>query len=474
MTQQTQTSIRDKDRQGLERVDRELSATVPMKVGEAGALQIVPSNMDQAMEFAVMMSKAGDMIRPQFRGNPGACMAISMFAWRVGLDPFVVSNKAYITVNTKGGGHVTQVAYEAQLIHAIINLRAPLAKRLRAVYSGEGQTRRVEIIGYIQGDDEPLKYESPEFKDIKVTNSPLWQADRDQQFWYYGTRAWARRHFPEIIMGAYTREEIEDGLAEPAPVDITPGDRAARPTAAMRAQQDEAIDAEAEELQPAAFDLVSVPDGEVREYEEPAAFSEAFGQAIDEFVRAGDGRGLDAFWETNSGALGRLRDLGGDAVKQADWVAGKYRAGESLIKTRAAEQRQAAQSGEAGDAAAEAGTAATETGKTTKPATDATKTAAKTTKPAETSTSAAAAVTGKPEPWIFKPIGGREKPQQLGSAREFAEAMLKTIKEQGYAPSAVSTFAYVLNKPSLERLDHVDPDLYQAVIAACVEAGCNP
>ena len=46
-------------------------------------------------------------------------------------------------------GNVTQVAYEAQLINAIINLRAPLAKRLRAAYSGAGQTRRMTIVGDI-------------------------------------------------------------------------------------------------------------------------------------------------------------------------------------------------------------------------------------------------------------------------------------------------------------------------------------
>lgn len=455
--------VRDRNRQQLERVDRDLAAAVPMKTGEGGALQIVPSNMDQAMEFAVMMSKAGDMIRPQFRNNPGACLAISMFAWRVGMDPFVVSNKAYITVNTKGGGNVTQVAYEAQLINAIINLRAPLAKRLRATYSGAGQTRRITIVGYIQGEDEPLEYESPEVKDIKVQNSPLWQADRDQQLWYYGVRAWARRHFPEITMGAYTREEIEEGLGDPEVVTPTEEQRAAareaRPQRGGNAPAaEDVIDAEVEESgdqPPAALEL-QMPDGEVREFTDPADYGKTFSDTIQQLAKAGDRKAFDGFWDTNSGMFATLRQTP-DGTREAEELTAEYRDLEADLTKREAEARKAAQR----EPSTQKPDPSTGTAETTPP------------KPTASTRSAPASAEAKPEPWIFKPIGGRDKAVTLAGASEFAEAMLKAIKAEGYAPSRVSTFAFKLNEPGMRRLDKVEPDLHAQVLQACRDAGCE-
>lgn len=474
-----ETGVRDRNRQQLERVDRELAAAVPMKTGEGGALQIVPSNMDQAMEFAVMMSKAGDMIRPQFRSNPGACLAISMFAWRVGMDPFVVSNKAYITVNTKGGGHVTQVAYEAQLINAIINLRAPLAKRLRATYSGAGQTRRITIIGYIQGEDEPLEYESPEVKDIKVQNSPLWQADRDQQLWYYGVRAWARRHFPEITMGAYTREEIEEGLSDPEVVTLSPEQRAeARAARPQRGGQgaDDVVDAEVEETgtgePPAAGLDIQFPDGEVREFTDPADFAEAFSRAMTDLAKAGDRRAFDGFWDTNSGMLATLRQTP-DGTREADELTAEYQDLEAdLTKREAAARKAAQQPAEEAPAAekkpAEATTQSTGAAeKTTRQATEPTKSSGKSTD------GTAPKQDARPQPWIFKPIGGREKPVTVAGGQEFFDAMLKAIKAEGYAPSRVSAFAFKLNEAGMKRLDQVEPELHAGLLQACREAGCE-
>lgn len=176
---------------------------------QSGTLNVVPANMGEAIEFAKLMSRSAGCIPAAFREQPGACLALALQAWRWGADPFAVANKAYV-VNDR-------VAYEAQLIHAIVNSSPLLAKRLRHSYEGTGQTRKCRIIGWVRGEDQPFDYESPTLANITVKNSPLWKGDPDQQLAYYATRAWARRHVPEIILGIYTSDEIEGEV-----IDVTP------------------------------------------------------------------------------------------------------------------------------------------------------------------------------------------------------------------------------------------------------------
>lgn len=184
----------------------DLGKNLPV-VANAGAVVPLPQTQAQMMEFAAMMSKGGPMIGKPFRNEPGACLGIAMQAWRWNMDPFSCSQKAYLVNEV--------ISYEAQLVHAIVMKNAPLSKRPRVSYSGDGETRRCKVIFHVIGEDEPLEYESPEKKDIKPQNSPLWKTDADQQLWYYSVRAGARRHFPEILMGVYTPEEASE-IAAPA------------------------------------------------------------------------------------------------------------------------------------------------------------------------------------------------------------------------------------------------------------------
>lgn len=171
-------------------------------VDRGGAVVALPQNLAQQIEFAQLMARGGPMVGKPFRNNPGACLGIATQAWRWGQDPYSCSQKAYLVGDTIG--------YEAQLIHAIILTNAPLTRRPKFEYSGEGPTRRCKVSFFVKGEPEPLEYESPQFKDIKTKNSPLWVADPDQQFGYYSVRAGARRHFPDIIMGLYTPDELRE------------------------------------------------------------------------------------------------------------------------------------------------------------------------------------------------------------------------------------------------------------------------
>ncbi|HXE51271.1 MAG TPA: recombinase RecT [Ramlibacter sp.] len=201
-----------KSQQIEKRIDREVAGGLSIVSG-AGTMTIAPRNMGELMEFAKLMAVAGDCIRPAFRGNAGACLSLCLQAFRWGADPFAVANKAYITTGKAG----TQIAYEAQLINAIVHNSPMLARRLRSRYEGAGQQRKCIVTGWVRGEDEPFEYESPTIAQIAVKNSPLWQGDPDQQLAYYSTRAWARRYLPEVLLGIYSPDEVQGEV-----IDITP------------------------------------------------------------------------------------------------------------------------------------------------------------------------------------------------------------------------------------------------------------
>lgn len=158
-------------------------------------------NMVQVMEFAKMMALSDIGVPAHLRGNPGACLRIAIQADAWGFDPFSVADKSY-KVNDR-------IAYESQLVHAVIERRAPMEGRLRMEYSGEGPTRRCKVIGRLIGESEPFIWEGPMFKDIKVKNSPEWTANPDKQLWYHASRDWARIYCPDVLLGVYTRDELD-------------------------------------------------------------------------------------------------------------------------------------------------------------------------------------------------------------------------------------------------------------------------
>ena len=192
-------------------------------IGAGGMLRF--ETMKDVIEFGQIMCKAGPAIPPAFRENPGMCVAVAMQAMRWQADPFAVAAKAYVTTS-KGGD--ARLAYEAQLIAAIVNTRAPVKERPRVRYEGEGGKRKAFITATLMGEDQAREVETPIIDKIHPKNSPLWTSDPDQQLAYYGLRAWARRVCPEILLGIYTPEEVEAGFGPDNARDVTPAERPQR------------------------------------------------------------------------------------------------------------------------------------------------------------------------------------------------------------------------------------------------------
>ena len=212
MNTQTLTDIqiqeRSRDKRRSELAEMHLST-------DAGALMI-PIDGRDLMDKANTMAAAGLMVKDIFRNNPGMCAGLILMCAPYRINPFQASWKCYITKPD------APLAFEAQLITAMINTAAPIKGRLRYSFEGDGPTRQCIVTAVDRDSGEVLEYRSPMKKDIGVQNSPLWKNDPDQQLAYTSSRGFARRHYPEILLGVYDREEIEGA----APMrDVTPGNR---------------------------------------------------------------------------------------------------------------------------------------------------------------------------------------------------------------------------------------------------------
>jgi hypothetical protein len=169
-----------------------------------------PRFLRDALEAAQYMAQAGPAVPPHCQNQPGVCFGVIMRALNWRAEPFGVANKSYV-VKAKDGS--LRLAWEASLIHAVVVRHGNLVGELLTEYLGEGADQQIKVTGtyLVNGVRVTREYESPKLSKIAVKNSPLWAADLQQQFHYYGTRAWARRWRPGVILGIFTPDEIRHG-----------------------------------------------------------------------------------------------------------------------------------------------------------------------------------------------------------------------------------------------------------------------
>lgn len=200
--------------QDLERIEQKIDRAVAGGVAVSDNIGgVLFENMAQVMEFAKLLAVSGTAVPRHLRGNPGGCLAVTIQALEWRMSPIAVANKSY-EVNDR-------IAYESQLIHAVVEARAPLKQRLRCKFEGEGDALVCVVTGHFEKEADPVEYRSPPIAKIKIKNSPLWAADPQQQLWYYSVRAFARRYCPDVLMGIYAEDELQDTGPENAR-DITP------------------------------------------------------------------------------------------------------------------------------------------------------------------------------------------------------------------------------------------------------------
>ncbi|KAB2798941.1 recombinase RecT [Brucella anthropi] len=191
---------------------RETSINSVTVASGANGSSIAPQNLGEVVRFAEVMCKADIALPKHLRGNAGACMAVAMQALEWQMSPFAVASKSYSVNGT--------IAYEAQLIAAVVNTRSGIKGRLKYAFKGSGSDMTCTVTGMLDGEE--CEYTSPTIGTIPTKNSPLWKSDPQQQLGYFSARSWARRHCPEVLLGVYDRDEAESFQGPDNAKDVTP------------------------------------------------------------------------------------------------------------------------------------------------------------------------------------------------------------------------------------------------------------
>ncbi len=178
-----------------------------------------------------VMANSGNFVPAHFRGKPDSCMAVVMQAARWGMDPFAVAQKTFIV------GDSGVLGYEAQLVNAVVNSMAPTKDRIHFEWFGAWENivgRFVEktstkgnkyiapgwsladekgvgvrAFATLKGESEPRELILM-LSQAQVRNSTLWASDPRQQLAYLAVKRWARLYCPDVILGVYTADEIEE------------------------------------------------------------------------------------------------------------------------------------------------------------------------------------------------------------------------------------------------------------------------
>ncbi|HCM3841894.1 TPA: RecT family recombinase [Klebsiella pneumoniae] len=190
-------------------------------VGTAAAI-FSPEGMDRLVRFATLMADSKATVPAHLAGKPADCLAVTMQAAQWGMNPFAVAQKTHVVNGTLG--------YEAQLVNAVVSSSNLLATRLNYKWDGDwskvsGKTDKspsltVTVWATLKGESEPRTL-TISMAQAGVRNSPLWEQDPRQQLAYLCVKRWARLHTPDVLLGVYTPDELQE-TAPRVERDITP------------------------------------------------------------------------------------------------------------------------------------------------------------------------------------------------------------------------------------------------------------
>ncbi|WGL97375.1 recombinase RecT [Arsenophonus sp. aPb] len=197
--------------------------------------------ISKMMQFAEVMAKGTVTVPNHLKGQVSDCLAITMQSAQWGMNPFAVAQKTHIINGVLG--------YEAQLVNALVSSSAAINGRFHYEYSESGWeklTKSKEITksrggkevtfrvrdwsdadehglyirvgAVLRGDSEITWGERIYLSSVVTRNSPLWSTNPKQQLAYLAVKYWARLYCPEVILGIYTPDELEERAVK----DITP------------------------------------------------------------------------------------------------------------------------------------------------------------------------------------------------------------------------------------------------------------
>ncbi|MNJ37775.1 RecT family protein [compost metagenome] len=211
---------------------------LPHAATSTSALVLDGDSLDKMMRLADVMALGRATLPKHFNGNSADCLAVVMQSMQWKMNPFAVAQKTHLVNGVLG--------YEAQLVNAVITTCAPVVDRLHYEWYGDwekvigkfeirkGEKGEYRVPGWKMADEEGLGVKvwatfrgeaEPRVLELllaqaRTRNSTLWADDPRQQLAYLATKRWSRLYCPDVILGVYSPDELEE-TAQPMR-DLTP------------------------------------------------------------------------------------------------------------------------------------------------------------------------------------------------------------------------------------------------------------
>ena len=185
--------------------------------------------MAQMSNLAEMMANGRATVPQHLQGNPADCMAVVMQAAQWRMNPFAVAQKTHVVQGTLG--------YEAQLVNAVVCSSTKVKDSFHYDWFGDwtkvignfvtktsqkGNQYQapnwtaadekglgVRVWATLKGESEPRVIELL-LSQAQVRNSTLWASDPKQQLAYLAVKRWARLYAPDVILGVYSSDELQE------------------------------------------------------------------------------------------------------------------------------------------------------------------------------------------------------------------------------------------------------------------------
>lgn len=181
--------------------------------------------IDSYKDMAKLMAQSQVSLPAHLQGKPADCLAIVFQAAQWRMNPFVVAQKTHVINGTLG--------YEAQLVNAVVSSSTAIEGRFKYEFLGEradwkakktkvnrngkdfwttefSGNAAVRVGAKISGEKELTWGEWVYPCDQKIFNSPLWSTNPKQQASYLAVKFWTRLYTPDVLLGVYTPDELQD------------------------------------------------------------------------------------------------------------------------------------------------------------------------------------------------------------------------------------------------------------------------
>ena len=217
-----------------------LATTTESRSVSTQAMVFDPETLANLQRMAEAMATARITVPKHLAGSPGDCLAIVMQAAQWQMNPFAVAQKTHVVNGALG--------YEAQLVNAVVSASSLLATRIQYAFEGDwkgcngkadkSDERAVVVSATLVNEQQPRTLRVSMAQVGEVRNSPLWVSDPRQQLAYLATKRWARLHAPDVMLGVYSVDELQDHAIERpmGPAEVVPMPASSSRTEAVKSK----------------------------------------------------------------------------------------------------------------------------------------------------------------------------------------------------------------------------------------------